>query len=119
MTRRLAFVSTILLGATLSLYLTACNAPIAEEPVRGQVEVTPANPSPIPDEPEEMVVLDLCSLLTEEEVAKVLTVEVTASDEMGFANCSYTSADPTLPYSVSVSSAQGRGSITPGICGRC
>jgi hypothetical protein len=71
------------------------------------VEVTPANPSPIPDEPEEMVVLDLCSLLTEEEVAKVLTVEVTASDEMGFANCSYTSADPTLPYSVSVSSAQG------------
>jgi hypothetical protein len=71
------------------------------------VEVTPANPSPIPDEPEEMVVLDLCSLLTEEEVAKVLTVEMTASDEMGFANCSYTSADPTLPYSVSVSSAQG------------
>ena len=107
MIRRSVIVLNILLCAILVLSVTACNAPTGEEAVRGQVEVTPAEPTSEPEEPEEMVVLDLCSLLTEEEVGQVLGVEVTASDEMGFANCSYTSADPSIPYSVSVSSAQG------------
>jgi hypothetical protein len=107
MSRRIAVVATIFLFAIFISSITACNAPTAEEPVRGQVEVTPPKPTPVPEEPEEMVVLDLCSLLSVEEVGQVLGVEVTASDEMGFANCSYTSADPTIPYSVSVSSAQG------------
>jgi hypothetical protein len=107
MIRRSIIVLNILLCATLVFSLTACNAPTADEAVRGQVEVTPAKPTPVPEEPEEMVVLDLCSLLSEEEVGQVLGVEVTASDEMGFANCSYTSTDSSIPYSVSVSSAQG------------
>ena len=107
MSRRIAFVSCMLLSTTLISSLSACNAPTAKEPVRGQVEVTPAKPSPVPEQPEEMVVLDLCTLLTEDEVGQVLGVTVTASDEMGFANCSYTSSDPSMPYSVSVSSAQG------------
>jgi YVTN family beta-propeller protein len=97
----------IFLSAILILFLAACNAPASEEPVRGQVEVTPAKPTSVPEEPEEIIVLDLCTLLTEDEVAQVLGLDVTSSDEMGVANCTYTSSDPTLPYSVSVSSAQG------------
>jgi hypothetical protein len=74
------------------------------------VEVTPAKSTPVPqepDEPEEIQVLDLCTLLSEGEVGEVIGVEVTASDEMGVANCTYASSDPNMPYSVSVSSAQG------------
>jgi hypothetical protein len=107
MVRRTRSILSILISTILVSFLAACNAPTSEEPVRGQTEVTPAKPTPIPEEPEDIVVLDLCTLLTEDEVAQVLGLSVTSSDEMGFANCTYTSSDPNSPYSVSVSSAQG------------
>jgi streptogramin lyase len=107
MAQRTRSIFSILLSAILISLLAACNAPTSEEAMRGQVEGTPAKPTPMPEEPQEIVILDLCTLLTEDEVAQVLGLEVTSSDEMGVANCTYTSSDPSLPYNVSVSSAQG------------
>jgi hypothetical protein len=98
-------LSLIILSSVLGL--SACNAPTEGEPVRGQIEVIPAQPTAMPDTPEVRVVLDLCSLLTEDEVAEEIGVPVTASADMGIANCTYTSTDTGSPYSVSVSSAQG------------
>lgn len=66
-------------------------------------DAPPAIPSPTAQE--EYVVLDLCSLLTVEEVGGVIGESVESSTDSGMANCAYTTTD--MSATVGVSSAQG------------
>jgi DNA-binding beta-propeller fold protein YncE len=90
----------------LVLVLTGCNFPGAstaapeptEPPLPGPTEIIE---TPVP------VVLDLCTLLTDEEVQEAVGAAVESSSDMGVANCTYTTVGGDVSLSVNVSAAQG------------
>ncbi len=116
-------VAVALVGVALmacSLF-TAAFPPTPTAPSPPAAPSTPTPPpvasSTLPAATPTAVALDLCSLLTTEEVGDVLGTAVTSTSGLGLANCTYTpSAGGTA--SVSVSAAQGddaRGLVLAGV----
>ncbi|MBN1266300.1 MAG: hypothetical protein JXA25_12460 [Anaerolineales bacterium] len=77
----------------------------AEEPTDQPVS-TGETAAVEPTEEEVVVELDLCTLLTDEQVSSVLGSPVESSGAMGVANCTYTTTGDVMA-SLSVSAAQG------------
>jgi YVTN family beta-propeller protein len=90
-------------GCNLSTQATATPAPT----------LTPSHtPTQAP-----LVELDLCSLLTVQQVEETVGSAVSASTDQGIANCTYSSSDGMQPISLSVSAAQGEDAKTLTLAG--
>ena len=87
----------------VALLLTACGGSSAEP----TATLPPPPTETVPPEVLEPVELDLCSLLTVEEVAEYLPGEVTSTDELGMGACTYSGSGGETFITLSVSAAQG------------
>jgi YVTN family beta-propeller protein len=90
----------------LVLMLVGCNFPGAPIAAPEPTEPPPPSPTEIIETPTP-VVLDLCTLLTDEEVQQAVGAAVESSSDMGVANCTYSAVGSDVPLSVGVSAAQG------------
>jgi YVTN family beta-propeller protein len=105
-----------LVCAVFLLLLSGCNYPGAAAPTQPPTEPPAPTATEILETPTP-VVLDLCTLLTHEEVQQSMGAAVESSSDMGVANCTYSTIGTDLPQSVSVSSAQGMEAKTLNLVG--
>jgi YVTN family beta-propeller protein len=100
----------------LLLLISGCNFPGAAPPTEPPTELPAPTATEILETPTP-VVLDLCTLLTDEEAQQAMGAAVESSADMGVANCTYSTIGTDLPQSVSVSSAQGMEAKTLNLVG--
>ncbi len=94
------------------LLLSGCNFPGTAAPTQPPApSATEILETPTP------VVLDLCTLLTNEEAQQALGATVESNSDMGVANCTYSAIGSDFPQSVNVSSAQGMEAKTLNLVG--
>ena len=110
------FRSLYLPCTILLLLISGCNFPGVAAPTELPTEPPAPTATEILETPTP-VVLDLCTLLTDEEAQQAMGAAVESSADMGVANCTYATIGTDLPQSVSVSSAQGMEAKTLNLVG--